>query len=99
MPQENKIFDSVLTEPARLKLMNMLIQVEATDFNYLLSITKMTKGNLAFHLTKLEDTGYINIKKFFLDKKPHTEYSITTKGQKAFREYLKGVQALIKKVP
>ncbi len=97
MSLEDKAFNPVLNDPGRLRIMNLLVHTEATDFNYLLSVTKMTKGNLAFHLAKLEEVGYIHIKKFFLGKKPHTEYSITTKGQKTFREYLKGLQSLVKK--
>ena len=49
----------------------------------------MAPGNLSSHLSKLEEAGYIEIVKEFIERKPHTALKLTKKGQNAFKEYKK----------
>jgi DNA-binding PadR family transcriptional regulator len=46
-------------------------------------------------LSKLEESGYVAIKKKFIGKRPHTMLSITDKGQQNLKEYLKTMKDLI----
>ena len=57
--------DRVVHEPARLVIMAVLYSVESADFLYLLHSTGLTKGNLSSHLMRLEEAGYVNIRKAF----------------------------------
>jgi hypothetical protein len=50
---------------------------------------------LSANISKLEDVGYISIKKGFIGKKPHTSCSITKKGEKAFSDYLKTLEEIL----
>jgi DNA-binding MarR family transcriptional regulator len=79
--------DRLIHEPARLLIMANLYVVESADFLFLMNQTGITQGNLSSHLTKLEDGGYIDIKKEFKGRRPYTMVSITRKGQDAFRRY------------
>ena len=95
MPRrDNTIIDTVIHEPARLRIMSLLAAAEEADFNYLLTATKMTKGNLSFHLSKLEEANYLKVRKYFRGKVPHTDYSITKEGRKAYKKYLKDLDVL-----
>jgi DNA-binding MarR family transcriptional regulator len=79
--------DRVIHEPARLKIMTHLFVVESGDFVYLMRTTGLTRGNLSSHMTKLEEAGYVEVTKEFVDRKPVTMLSLTHEGRKAFLEY------------
>ncbi|MGB7538169.1 MAG: transcriptional regulator [Anaerolineales bacterium] len=79
--------DRVIHEPARLLLVALLSSVESADFLFLLKESRLTKGNLSVHLTRLEEAGYLTVKKSFRGKIPHTEFRLTAKGKTAFDDY------------
>ena len=69
---------------------------EDVNFNVLKEMLSITDGNLASHLKPLEEQKYIHIKKGFLGKKTNTTYSITTIGEKAFREHIAALEEMLK---
>jgi DNA-binding MarR family transcriptional regulator len=79
--------DRLIHEPARLNIMAQLYVIESADFLFLMCQTGLTFGNLSSHLSKLEAAGYIEVKKEFVGKKPHTMLRLTEKGWAAFRKY------------
>lgn len=80
--------DSILNQQVRLAIVSILIKVKKADFNYLKEQTQTTQGNLSHQLKKLKEAQYININKTFEKNYPKTYCSITTKGKKAFEEYV-----------
>ena len=88
--------DRVIHEPSRLTLIALLSSVESADFLFLLKESGLTKGNLSVHLSRLEEAGYIEIKKTFRGKMPHTEYRLTQKGKAAFDQYRKRLGSILK---
>ena len=87
--------DRVIHEPARLMLVALLSSVESADFLFLLKESDLTKGNLSVHLSRLEEAGYIQTKKTFRGKIPHTEYRLTPKGKSAFDQYRKSLGSIL----
>jgi len=79
--------DKVIHEPARMKIMANLYFVESMDAIFLLRQTNLTWGNLATHTKKLEAAEYIEVKKEFIKRKPHTMFILTKKGRDAFETY------------
>ena len=86
--------DKVIHEPARLLIVMHLSLVEKADFLYLLSATKLSKGNLSTHLLKLENAGYVQVTKQFSGKKPQTILQLTEEGKERLHEYKKTMQNL-----
>ena len=82
-----RAIDKLIHEPVRLLLMAHLYVVESSDFLYLMNQLGLTFGNLSSHMTKLEEAGYINVEKEFVDKKPVTRLSLTDEGRVAFSDY------------
>ncbi|TRO52875.1 transcriptional regulator [Candidatus Bathyarchaeota archaeon] len=82
-----RTIDKLIHEPVRLLLMAHLYVVESADFLYLMNQLGLTFGNLSSHMTKLEEAGYINVEKEFVDKKPVTRLSLTDEGRVAFSDY------------
>jgi len=87
--------DRVIHEPSRLLLVALLSSVESADFLFLLKQSRLTKGNLSVHLTRLEEAGYLSVKKSFRGKIPHTEYALTPKGASAFDRYRKSLAPIL----
>jgi DNA-binding transcriptional ArsR family regulator len=69
--------DRIIHEPARLIILAYLFVVESADFLFLMRQTGLTRGNLSSHMSKLEAAGYVEVKKEFVDKIPHTLLSLT----------------------
>lgn len=91
--------DPVIHAPARLRLITQLYVVEAADATFLLNETGLTWGNLASHLRKLEEHGYVAIDKEFRDRKPCTIVSLTPRGRAAFRSYRTAIQGAFAALP
>ena len=87
--------DRLIHEPSRLTIMAHLYVVDDADFLFLVRQTGMTWGNLSVHISKLEAAGYLEVKKEFLGKKPHTVVSLTKQGRKAFEAYRKGMKEVL----
>ncbi|MHA2254148.1 MAG: winged helix-turn-helix domain-containing protein [Candidatus Kariarchaeaceae archaeon] len=87
--------DNVIHQPARLQIMTHLFVVEEADVLFLKRKTGLTWGNISSHMTKLENKGYIAIKKEIKDKKTYTTLKLTEKGRIAFKEYHKIMQELL----
>ncbi|MBS1599437.1 MAG: transcriptional regulator [Bacteroidetes bacterium] len=90
----NKIFDSRI----RMGVMSVLLVNDEVNFNDLKQLLELTDGNLASHLTNLEENGYIKVHKGFIGRKTNTTYSITKAGEKAFAEHIEALENMIKNV-
>jgi len=91
--------DRLIHEPSRLTIMAHLYVVENADFIFLLRQTGMTWGNLSVHISKLEAAGYLEVKKEFLGKKPHTVVSLTNSGRVAFDAYRESMKHVLEDLP
>jgi DNA-binding MarR family transcriptional regulator len=88
--------DKLIHEPARLLIMAHLYVVESADFLFLRKQTGLTWGNLSSHMSRLEDAGYVEVVKEFLDKRPHTILRLTEKGRAAFEAYRHSMDQVFK---
>jgi DNA-binding MarR family transcriptional regulator len=91
--------DTVIHAPARLMILTYLYVVESADYVFLMRLTGLTWGNLATHLNKLEQAGYVEAQKSFKGKKPQTTLSLTEQGRKAFRAYKESMQQVLNDLP
>ena len=91
--------DKIIHEPARLMLMAYLYVIESADFLFLERQTGLTRGNLSSHMAKLEDAGYVDVQKEFIDKIPRTLFRLTQKGRTAFQEYRKNMKQVFDDLP
>lgn len=87
--------DKAIHSPARLKIMTYLYVVESGDAVYLMNQTGLSWGNLSTHVAKLEEAGYIDVKKEFANRKPRTVIQLTDLGRKSFVEYKRKLQEFL----
>lgn len=91
--------DRLVHEPARYLIMAYLYVSDSADALFLQRQTGLTWGNLSSHLGKLEAAGYVDVKKEFLEKKPHTMLYLTATGRKAFENYRTSMKQALEKLP
>lgn len=84
--------DRLIHEPARFSIMANLYVVEEADFLFLSRRIGLTRGNLSAHMRKLEEGDYIEVRKGFMGRRPHTVLAITEKGQEAFKNYISDIK-------
>lgn len=100
--KDKKIIEDIIAlerlvhEPSRLAILTILSGVKEADFTFLLRMSGLTRGNLSVHLSKLEEAGYMNVNKRFINKMPNTVYNLTKEGRNAFNDYLNNMEMIIK---
>ena len=91
-----KDLDPILHSQLRLAVVSILANVEKADFAYLKDETGATSGNLSVQITKLKESGYIDVKKKFKGNYPQTNCRITDLGREKFEEYVRAITAYLK---
>jgi DNA-binding MarR family transcriptional regulator len=92
-------FNEIIHQSARLKIMSALSALEPgekMDFRSLATLLELTDGNLGAHLLKLEEARYVRVEKAFVQRKPRTWLSISSKGRAAFEEHVAALKELIR---
>ena len=91
------MFDPLLHQGVRSKLVSLLISNEEMPFKALKEALGVTDGNLSSHLSKLEKESYIAIEKTFEGKRPKTVVKIAPKGREAFESYIEALRDFIER--
>jgi DNA-binding MarR family transcriptional regulator len=85
-------------QPVRLKIMAALRALpahEQLEFTRLKAIVGATDGNLGAHIGTLEESGYLEVEKDFVRKKPRTRVRLSKTGRRAFEEYVAYLRELV----
>jgi DNA-binding MarR family transcriptional regulator len=83
-----KELDPLLHSQLRLAVVSILMSVDEADFVYLRKKTESTAGNLSVQLDKLTTAEYISTQRIIDGKKTRTICRMTSKGRKAFENYV-----------
>jgi DNA-binding MarR family transcriptional regulator len=95
LPQQTVNLDQLIHERVRLGIVSALAASHKLTFGELKEILGLTDGNLSIHARKLEEAGYITCHKFFLGRRPQSEYTLTAAGRKALEKYINHMEALV----
>lgn len=90
--------DPVIHAQARLRLTTTLAALPPGDrmaFPRVQQLLDMTAGNLATHLRKLEDAGYVEVTKTHRGRSPVTYLALTRTGRRAYEDYLAALRSLL----
>ena len=89
------VLDGLIHERVRLGIVSALAVSDRLAFTELRHVLDTTDGNLSAHARKLEDAGYIECRKSFAGRVPHTDYALTALGRARLTDYLAHMEALI----
>jgi DNA-binding transcriptional ArsR family regulator len=87
-------FDPVLLSQARLGIVAVLVTRPEATFSDLKELLDLSQGNLGIHLRKLEEAGYVEIRKEFVARKPRTTVRLAAAGRVAFLRHVAELVAL-----
>lgn len=90
-----KDLDPLLHSQLRLSIVSILMSADEANFNYIKETTGATSGNISIQIKKLQEAGYITVKKTFKNNYPNTSVSITQKGIEAFESYVNNLKRYI----
>ena len=90
--------DPIIHVRVRLGIVSALAVEDSLTFNELKERLETSDGNLSVHARKLEDAGYVEIRKSFEGRMPRTDYRLTEAGREALQQYLDHMEALIQRV-
>jgi DNA-binding MarR family transcriptional regulator len=88
-------FDRLIYERVRLGIVSALAVNPEMSFTELRDLLDTTDGNLSAHARKLEEAGYVECEKSFVDRVPRTRYRLTPAGREALEGYLSQMEGLI----
>lgn len=91
--------DRTIHEPARLMILAILYIARSADFVFIQRQTGLVGGNLSSHMSRLEDAGYVQVEKTFVDRTPRTLYHLTETGRAAFQQYRQGLLQILSSLP
>ena len=87
--------DPVLHQPMRTRIVAAFAQRKEVSFSELKSALAITDGNLDAHLRKLATAGYLHSRFVTTGARPHTLYSLSPSGRKAWRTYARTMRRLL----
>jgi DNA-binding HxlR family transcriptional regulator len=87
--------DEVIHGRVRLGIMAYLSSQGRGDFTELKKALAVSDGALSIHLHKLEEAGYVAMKKSFIAGKPRTRITLTDAGRAAYSAYLNVLASLV----
>lgn len=87
--------DAAFEHRARLAIGVLLARHDEISFARFKQQLTLTDGNLGAQLRKLEDAGYLTLRRDFVERKPVTWYQLTDAGRTALDRHLRALQAMI----
>jgi DNA-binding MarR family transcriptional regulator len=87
--------DPVIHERLRLAIVSTLAAHPSLTFTELKARLGMTDGNLNVHARRLQDVGYVDVRKSVVQRVSRTEYRLTPAGWRALERYLTYLETLI----
>lgn len=91
--------DPLIHQPTRLRIMAALVGLdegERADFTFLRDLLGLTDGNLSVHLQRLEEAGYVAVKKTFVGRRPKTWVWATSKGRNTFAAHVDALETILR---
>ena len=91
----------LIHQSTRLRIMAALVSLDEgdkVDFTFLRNLLELTDGNLSIHLQKLEEVGYVAVKKTFVGRRPKTWLWVTQQGRAAFESHVDALEAIVGQV-
>lgn len=95
-PESLAALDRIIHERVRLGIVSALAVNESLTFQELKELLGVTDGNLSVHARRLEEAGYIAVRKTFTLRVPRSEYRLTPEGRRALERHLEHLAAVIR---
>lgn len=87
--------DPTIHAPARLAVVSLLAATEWAEFRFLREAAELSDSALSKQLSVLESAGYVQVRKWFLGKRPRTSVKLSAKGRAAFEAHVAALRDIV----
>lgn len=87
--------DAALEHRVRLAICVLLARHGEISFAAFKQQLQLSDGNLGSHLRRLEDDGYVALRRDFVERKPVTWYRLTKAGRNTLDRHLRALRDVI----
>lgn len=87
-------FDRFIHDATRFAICAALLNCENADFVFLRKTLGLTSGNLAFHLSRLEEVGVLTVTRQLVGRTTRTEISLTAAGRERVARHWDALERL-----
>ena len=87
--------DPALEHRARLAIAVLLARHGEISFSRFKQQLDLTDGSLGAQLRKLEDAGYLGLRRDFVERRPVTGYTLTAEGRKALDRHVRALREVL----
>ena len=91
--------DGMIHEPARLRILVLLANIEEADFMYILGQSGLSRGNLSVQMTRLDKQGYVELERRIEGSRARTSYRLSRNGREALAKYKEVMGTYLQALP
>ncbi len=88
-------FQKILGHRSRLGICALLARNDELSFSRLKELLAETDGSLGAQLRKLEEEGFVTVRKEFQNRKPISWYQLTKTGRRRLESHLGALSGLL----
>ncbi|MGC5010848.1 transcriptional regulator [Streptosporangium sp. DT93] len=94
MSHPRHLLDDVIHSPVRFAIVALLAAAEKAEFGYVRDTVEVTDSALSKQVALLEGTGYVQVTKGYVGKRPRTWLALTGQGRAAFTAHCAALRAI-----
>jgi DNA-binding MarR family transcriptional regulator len=87
--------DDIIYQPIRFSIVAALAAADELEFAAVRDSIEVSDSLLSQHATRLEEAGYVRVRKGHVGKRPRTWFALTAEGRMAFNNHLSALQAIV----
>jgi DNA-binding MarR family transcriptional regulator len=87
--------DDVMHQPVRFSIVAALAAAAELEFSTVRDVVEISDSLLSQHAARLEEAGYLQVRKGHVGKRPRTWLSVTAEGRAAFDNHVEALRAIV----
>jgi DNA-binding MarR family transcriptional regulator len=87
--------DPLLLDPTRLSIVALLAGTQWAEFGWVRDSVGLSDSALSKQITNLSNTGYVEVRKGYVGKRPRTWLSLTESGHQALRTHVAALHTIV----
>jgi DNA-binding transcriptional ArsR family regulator len=92
------VLDPLLLDPTRLAIVALLAATEWAEFAFVRDSVHLSDSALSKRLSQLSDTGYVEVRKGYVGKRPRTWVNLSAAGRAALSAHIAKLQQIATQV-
>jgi DNA-binding MarR family transcriptional regulator len=86
--------DELIHAPVRFSIVAVLAGVDESEFAFVRDTVEVSDSVLSKQVSRLEDAGYVRVRKGHVGKRPRTWLILTATGREAFEDHLAALRTI-----